>query len=78
MTIKVGEPIPEGEFGYIAVTDSDPLEACQLPGKVKTEDWKGKKVVIFAVYVAFFFVMNRALGVEALACSGAPLPCTQT
>lgn len=51
MTIAVGDKIPEGEFGYIAVTEADDMEACQLPGKLNTSDFKGKKVVVFAVYV---------------------------
>ncbi|KAF9500311.1 Redoxin [Pleurotus eryngii] len=53
-TIKVGDTIPEGEFGYIPYSPAlDDLAACGVPSKLKTNEWKGKKVVLFSVPGAF-------------------------
>ncbi|KAJ7220817.1 Redoxin [Mycena pura] len=54
MSINVGDIIPLGEFNCIHWTPE--LEnnlACGVPSKVSTDDWKGKKVVLFAVPGAF-------------------------
>ncbi|KAI5480180.1 peroxiredoxin 5, atypical 2-Cys peroxiredoxin [Pseudohyphozyma bogoriensis] len=52
--VAVGDTIPEGEFGYVPYTPEleDPA-ACGLPGKVKTSEWAGKKVVVVGVPGAF-------------------------
>ncbi|KZS89633.1 Redoxin [Sistotremastrum niveocremeum HHB9708] len=53
-TIKVGDTIPEATFTY--VPHSPELEdsaACGIPVALKTDEWKGKKVVLFAVPGAF-------------------------
>ncbi|KAJ7256175.1 1-Cys peroxiredoxin isozyme [Mycena haematopus] len=54
-SIKVGETIPKGEFGYIPWTpELESHLACGVPSKINTEkDWKGKKVVLFSVPGAF-------------------------
>jgi len=53
-SIKVGDIIPEGEFGWIEYTpELENLSACGLPSKLSTDEWKGKKVVLFAVPGAF-------------------------
>jgi len=53
-SIKVGDTIPSGTFKYVPW---DPkLEegiACVVPAELKTEEWKGKKVVVVAVPGAF-------------------------
>ncbi|PPR00675.1 hypothetical protein CVT24_000963 [Panaeolus cyanescens] len=53
-TIKVGDKIPEGTFKYVPYTPE--LEsglACGVPTSLSTNDWKGKKVVLFSVPGAF-------------------------
>ncbi|KAF8962095.1 thioredoxin-dependent peroxidase [Flammula alnicola] len=54
MTLTVGETIPEGTFKYVPFTPEleDGL-ACGVPTTLSTNDWKGKKVVLFAVPGAF-------------------------
>ncbi|KAF9002525.1 Redoxin [Cyathus striatus] len=53
-TIKVGDTIPEGTFKYVAYTpELDDNLACGIPTALSTKDWKGKKVVLFAVPGAF-------------------------
>ncbi|CAA7270351.1 unnamed protein product [Cyclocybe aegerita] len=53
-SIKVGDTIPEGTFKYVPYTSE--LEsglACGIPTTLSTNDWKGKKVVLFSVPGAF-------------------------
>ncbi|KDQ51864.1 hypothetical protein JAAARDRAFT_62226 [Jaapia argillacea MUCL 33604] len=53
-SIKVGDTIPTGTFSYVAW--SPELEnnlACGVPSKLSTDEWKGKKVVLFSVPGAF-------------------------
>jgi len=52
-TIKEGDTVPSGEFAYIAVKEDDPLDQCQRPGKLSTDEWKGKKIVLVGVPGAF-------------------------
>ncbi|KAJ7100885.1 1-Cys peroxiredoxin isozyme [Mycena belliarum] len=53
-SIKVGDTIPKGEFGYIPYApELEDNLACGVPGKISTDDWKGKKVVLFSVPGAF-------------------------
>merc|ERR1739841_92053 len=52
-TIKQGDTVPEGSFAYIAVKEDDPLDMCQLPGRLSTDEWKGKRVVLVGVPGAF-------------------------
>ncbi|RDB16459.1 putative peroxiredoxin [Hypsizygus marmoreus] len=54
-SIKVGDLIPQGTFTYIPYSpelESNHL-ACGNPIKLSTDEWKGKKVVIFSVPGAF-------------------------
>ncbi|KAF7295640.1 Peroxiredoxin [Mycena indigotica] len=53
-SIKVGDTLPQGTFGYIPWSDAlkDNL-ACGVPSKLNTDEWKGKKVVLFSVPGAF-------------------------
>ncbi|KAF7314074.1 Peroxiredoxin [Mycena chlorophos] len=53
-TIKVGDTLPNGVFGYIPYSEAleDNL-ACGVPSKLNTDSWKGKKVVLFSVPGAF-------------------------
>ncbi|GLB40870.1 putative redoxin [Lyophyllum shimeji] len=53
-SIKVGETLPQGTFTYIPYTPE--LEnnlVCGVPSKLSTDEWKGKKVVLFSVPGAF-------------------------
>ncbi|KAF9531484.1 1-Cys peroxiredoxin isozyme [Crepidotus variabilis] len=53
-SLKVGDTVPEGTFKYVPYTPE--LEnglACGVPIALKTSEWKGKKVVLFAVPGAF-------------------------
>ncbi|KII85642.1 hypothetical protein PLICRDRAFT_115960 [Plicaturopsis crispa FD-325 SS-3] len=53
-TIKVGDTIPPATFKYIP--HSPELEdhaACGIPVTLSTDEWKGKKVVLFSVPGAF-------------------------
>ncbi|KAJ6607714.1 1-Cys peroxiredoxin isozyme [Mycena sp. CBHHK59/15] len=53
-SIKVGDTLPKGEFGYIAwAPELENNLACGVPSKISTDDWKGKKVVLFSVPGAF-------------------------
>ncbi|KAL5504886.1 AHP1 [Sanghuangporus vaninii] len=54
VSVKVGDQIPEGIFQYVPYTQelADGL-ACGMPIQLKTDDWKGKKVVLFSVPGAF-------------------------
>ncbi|KAJ7779004.1 1-Cys peroxiredoxin isozyme [Mycena metata] len=54
-SIKVGDTLPKGEFGYIPWMPEleDNQLACGVPSKISTDQWKGKKVVLFAVPGAF-------------------------
>jgi len=53
-TIKVGDTIPKGEFAWIQYTpELEDNSACGLPTTLSTDEWKGKKVVLFAVPGAF-------------------------
>ncbi|KAG6836293.1 hypothetical protein H0H93_009433 [Arthromyces matolae] len=53
-TVKVGDSLPKGTFSYIPYSSEleDKL-ACGIPIKLSTDDWKGKKVVLFSVPGAF-------------------------
>jgi len=53
-SIKVGDKIPEGTFKYVPY--SPELEdglACGIPTTLSTNEWKGKKVILFSVPGAF-------------------------
>ncbi|KAJ2930716.1 hypothetical protein H1R20_g6379, partial [Candolleomyces eurysporus] len=52
--IKVGDTIPEGTFKYIPWSEAleDNL-VCGAPIELSTNEWKGKKVVLFSVPGAF-------------------------
>jgi len=53
-SIKVGDIIPSGSFNYIPYTPE--LEnglACGVPVQLSTDEWKGKKVVLFSIPGAF-------------------------
>ncbi|KAJ6513622.1 1-Cys peroxiredoxin isozyme [Mycena vitilis] len=53
-SIKVGDTIPQGDFGYIPwAPELEDNLACGVPSKISTESWKGKKVVLFSVPGAF-------------------------
>ncbi|PAV17688.1 thioredoxin-dependent peroxidase [Pyrrhoderma noxium] len=52
--IKVGDKIPEGTFSYVPFTpELEDGSACGIPITLKTDEWKGKKVVLFSVPGAF-------------------------
>lgn len=52
--IKVGDKIPEATFKYVPYTpELDNGLACGVPTTLSTNDWKGKKVVLFSVPGAF-------------------------
>lgn len=52
--IQVGDTIPEGTFQYVPYTQEleDGL-VCGMPVQLKTDEWKGKKVVLISVPGAF-------------------------
>ncbi|KIM80252.1 hypothetical protein PILCRDRAFT_822764 [Piloderma croceum F 1598] len=53
-TVKVGDKIPTTDFSLIAYTpELEDLRVCGIPTKLSTDEWKGKKVVLFAVPGAF-------------------------
>ncbi|KAJ3793008.1 1-Cys peroxiredoxin isozyme [Lentinula aff. detonsa] len=54
-TIKVGDTVPDGTFSYIPYSpELDSHAACGVPTKLNiSKDWKGKKIVLFAVPGAF-------------------------
>ncbi|KAG8690623.1 hypothetical protein FRC08_010472 [Ceratobasidium sp. 394] len=87
--IQVGETIPEGTFFTVYYTpELDDGAACGVPSKLNTNEWKGKKVVLFAVPGAFTptchvshlpaYVKKReefkAKGVDIVACLSANDP----
>jgi len=53
-TVKVGDTIPEGTFTYVPYSpETDSVTACGVPVKLSTNEWKGKKVIVFSVPGAF-------------------------
>ncbi|KAG6910343.1 hypothetical protein DXG01_011412 [Tephrocybe rancida] len=53
-SVKVGDTLPQGTFTYIPYTpELEDKLACGLPIKLSTEEWQGKKVVLFSVPGAF-------------------------
>ncbi|KAG5351475.1 Putative peroxiredoxin [Termitomyces sp. J132] len=53
-SVKIGDKLPQGTFSYIPHTSElDDKLACGIPIKLSTEEWKGKKVVLFSVPGAF-------------------------
>jgi len=53
-SVKVGDVVPKGTFSYVPYTpETDEIRACGIPTKLSTDEWKGKKVVVFAVPGAF-------------------------
>ncbi|KAF8184781.1 thioredoxin-dependent peroxidase [Pholiota molesta] len=67
-----GDTIPEGTFTYVPYSPAleDGL-ACGMPTALSTNDWKGKKVVLFAVPGAFTPTCHydefKAKGVDVIA-----------
>jgi len=54
MTIKEGETIPEGTFKHVPYSpELEDGSACGIPVGLSTNEWKGKKVVLFSVPGAF-------------------------
>ncbi|KAG8854717.1 hypothetical protein FRB96_007402 [Tulasnella sp. 330] len=54
VNIKVGDTVPDGVFKTVLwAPELDDGIACGIPIELKTEAWKGKKVVIIAVPGAF-------------------------
>ncbi|KAH8925266.1 Redoxin [Atractiella rhizophila] len=54
MTLKVGDTIPEGVFPYIPYDEAlEDSRACGMPSRLKTEQWKGKKIVLIGLPGAF-------------------------
>ncbi|KAH7912915.1 thioredoxin-dependent peroxidase [Hygrophoropsis aurantiaca] len=52
--ISAGDTIPTGTFTYVPYTaDLDDHSVCGIPITLSTSEWKGKKVVLFAVPGAF-------------------------
>ncbi|KAG8737045.1 hypothetical protein FRC10_008641 [Ceratobasidium sp. 414] len=87
--IQVGETIPEGTFPTVYYTpELDDGAACGVPTKLNTSEWKGKKVVLFAVPGAFTPTCHvshlpayvtkhaefKAKGVDVVACIAANDP----
>ncbi|SCV69953.1 BQ2448_1347 [Microbotryum intermedium] len=52
MTIEVGSTVPSGTFAFVDNVDDDP-SICGKPQQLKTDEWKGKKIVLFGVPGAF-------------------------
>ncbi|KAI0954238.1 hypothetical protein AcV7_007523 [Taiwanofungus camphoratus] len=53
-SIKVGDIVPKGTFKYVPYApELDAHTACGIPTTLTTDQWKGKKVVIFSVPGAF-------------------------
>ncbi|KAI0794931.1 1-Cys peroxiredoxin isozyme [Abortiporus biennis] len=53
-TIKVGDVIPKATFSYVPYSkETADVHACGIPQKLSTDEWKGKKVVLFSVPGAF-------------------------
>ncbi|KAG0142627.1 hypothetical protein CROQUDRAFT_662342 [Cronartium quercuum f. sp. fusiforme G11] len=54
MTLSVGDTIPSGTFSYIPYSpELDSPNACGIPIKLNTDEWKGKKIVLFGLPGAF-------------------------
>ncbi|KAL0959042.1 hypothetical protein HGRIS_014346 [Hohenbuehelia grisea] len=54
LNIKVGDTLPEGKFSYVPFTpELEDHTACGVPTQLSTNEWKGKKVVLFSVPGAF-------------------------
>ncbi|PFH47497.1 hypothetical protein AMATHDRAFT_6678 [Amanita thiersii Skay4041] len=52
--IQVGDTIPQGSFTYIPWTpELENHSVCGAPTSLSTDEWKGKKVVLFSVPGAF-------------------------
>jgi len=59
-SIKVGDTFPQVTFKYIPYSkELDEVAACGIPTSLNTEEWKGKKVVLFAVPGAFTPTCHR-------------------
>ncbi|KAJ2974777.1 hypothetical protein NUW54_g11843 [Trametes sanguinea] len=53
-SVKVGDEVPQGTFVHVPFTpELADASACGIPSKLSTDEWKGKKVLIFAVPGAF-------------------------
>ncbi|KZV86662.1 Redoxin [Exidia glandulosa HHB12029] len=53
-TIKVGDEIPSATFTYVPWSaELEDKSFCGLPVPLKTDEWKGKKVVVVAVPGSF-------------------------
>ncbi|KAG6853757.1 hypothetical protein C0991_001586 [Blastosporella zonata] len=53
-SVKVGDTLPQGTFTYIPYTaELEDSLACGRPITLSTEEWQGKKVVLFSVPGAF-------------------------
>jgi len=53
-SIKVGDTVPQGTFKCVPYTpELSDVAACGIPVDLKIDEWKGKKVVLFAVPGAF-------------------------
>ncbi|KAB5588824.1 hypothetical protein CTheo_7734 [Ceratobasidium theobromae] len=87
--IKVGDTIPEGTFSTVLWTPAlKDGSACGTPSKINTNEWKGKKVVLFSVPGAFTPTCHvnhlpayikrhdefKAKGVDVVACIAANDP----
>jgi len=54
MPIQVGHTIPAASFKYIPYApEIADIAACGIPQELKTDEWKGKKVVLVSVPGAF-------------------------
>ncbi|TFK67793.1 Redoxin [Pluteus cervinus] len=54
VSIKVGDTIPTTTFQYVPYTSElEDVTKCGIPISLSTDEWKGKKVVLFAVPGAF-------------------------
>ncbi|CAH7678641.1 Redoxin [Phakopsora pachyrhizi] len=54
MTISEGDTIPSGTFSYVPYSpELSSAAVCGVPTKLNTDDWKGKKIVLFGVPGAF-------------------------
>jgi len=52
--IQVGDTIPQGTFRSVPYTSElADTSACEIPFILNTDEWKGKKVVLFSVPGAF-------------------------
>jgi len=54
VSIKIGDTVPHGEFTHVPYTEElADHAACGVPTKLRTDDWKDKKVVLISVPGAF-------------------------